>query len=143
MATRALDSATLAFGLVLLNGFFVATEFAIVKVRPTRIEELARKNTVGAHAVRGMLRNLDGNLSAIQLGITIASLGLGWLGEPAFANLLTDRTLMSSNPWLDIGLLIAWGILLGISCLLRPGSLLGDANHRRCSAGHLGRSNPG
>ncbi|WP_428312432.1 hemolysin family protein [Hydrocarboniphaga sp.] len=77
-----------AFVLVLLNGFFVAAEFAIVKLRRSRVEDLA-----SAHGWRGgMLRrvhdNLDAYLSACQLGITLASLGLGWIGEPAFAGLL-------------------------------------------------------
>ncbi len=77
-----------AFLLVLLNGFFVAAEFAIVKLRRTRVEDLA-----SAHGWRGrMLRRvhdqLDAYLSACQLGITLASLGLGWVGEPAFAHLL-------------------------------------------------------
>ena len=78
----------LAFALVALNGFFVATEFAIVKVRPTRIEELIRKHRPGALIVRRVIANLDTYLSATQLGITLASLGLGWIGEPAFARLL-------------------------------------------------------
>src|SRR6478752_2945815 len=78
----------LAFALVALNAFFVATEFAIVKVRPTRIEELIRKHRSGALAVRRLIANLDGYLSATQLGITLASLGLGWIGEPAFARLM-------------------------------------------------------
>ncbi|MDB5969635.1 MAG: hypothetical protein JWQ90_2085 [Hydrocarboniphaga sp.] len=77
-----------AFVLVLLNGFFVAAEFAIVKLRRSRVEDLA-----SAHGWRGgMLRrvhdDLDAYLSACQLGITLASLGLGWIGEPAFAGLL-------------------------------------------------------
>jgi CBS domain containing-hemolysin-like protein len=77
-----------ALGLVALNAFFVATEFAIVKVRPTRIEELIRKQRPGAQAVRRVIGHLDGYLSATQLGITLASLGLGWIGEPAFSRLL-------------------------------------------------------
>jgi CBS domain containing-hemolysin-like protein len=77
-----------ALFLVALNGFFVATEFAIVKVRPTRIEELIQKNRPGAAVARKVIANIDGYLSATQLGITFASLGLGWIGEPAFARLL-------------------------------------------------------
>ena len=77
-----------ALFLVALNGFFVATEFAIVKVRPTRIEELIQKNRPGAQVARKVIANIDGYLSATQLGITFASLGLGWIGEPAFARLL-------------------------------------------------------
>lgn len=78
----------LALVLVLLNGFFVLAEFALVKVRTTRIEELARTGNRRAKLARGMLDELDEFLSATQLGITIASLGLGWVGEPAFTHLL-------------------------------------------------------
>ncbi len=74
-----------ALALVGLNAFFVATEFAIVKVRDTRIEELVAKGVRRAVAARRVLRDLDAYLSATQLGITLASLGLGWIGEPAFA----------------------------------------------------------
>jgi CBS domain containing-hemolysin-like protein len=71
--------------LVLLNGFFVAAEFALVKVRPTQIETLAHEGGRRAGLARHMLRHLDAYLSASQLGITLASLALGWVGEPAFA----------------------------------------------------------
>lgn len=74
--------------LVLLNGFFVAAEFALVKVRPTRIEELVAKGSAPARSTQNAIRHLDAYLSATQLGITLASLGLGWIGEPAFARLL-------------------------------------------------------
>src|SRR5689334_20139420 len=85
-----MDALALAAALVLvgLNAFFVATEFAIVKVRPTRIEELLRKQRSGALVARRMIGQLDAYLSATQLGITLASLGLGWIGEPAFARLM-------------------------------------------------------
>jgi CBS domain containing-hemolysin-like protein len=77
-----------ALTLVGLNAFFVATEFAIVKIRPTRIEELIRKQRPGALTVRRIVGHLDTTLSATQLGITLASLGLGSIGEPAFVRLL-------------------------------------------------------
>jgi CBS domain containing-hemolysin-like protein len=77
-----------ALFLVVLNGFFVAAEFAIVKVRATRIEELAAKNAFGAKKAKEAVQHLDAYLSATQLGITLASLGLGYIGEPAFAHLL-------------------------------------------------------
>jgi len=77
-----------AFALVALNGFFVATEFALVKVRPTRLDELARRGLAGAGRARKLVGRLDESLSATQLGITLASLGLGWIGEPAFAELI-------------------------------------------------------
>lgn len=74
--------------LILLNGFFVLAEFALVKVRATRIEELARAGNRRAAVAREMVAHLDSYLSATQLGITVASLGLGWIGEPAFAGLV-------------------------------------------------------
>lgn len=77
-----------ALFLVFLNGFFVAAEFAIVKVRATRIEELAEKGTFGARKALEAVRQMDAYLSATQLGITLASLGLGYIGEPAFAHLV-------------------------------------------------------
>jgi CBS domain containing-hemolysin-like protein len=77
-----------AFLLVLLNGFFVAAEFAIVKVRSTKIRELAERGDWRAKVTRGVISHLDAYLSACQLGITIASIGLGWIGEPAVADLL-------------------------------------------------------
>ena len=73
--------------LVLLNGFFVNAEFAIVKVRETRIQELIRSGKKRANTVLKLIDNMDEYLSATQLGITLASLGLGWIGEPAFAKL--------------------------------------------------------
>lgn len=79
----------LAAFLVFLNAFFVAAEFAIVKVRSTRIQELVREGVRGSAAVQSAIQNLDAYLSATQLGITLASLGLGWIGEPAFASLVT------------------------------------------------------
>ncbi len=77
-----------ALALVALNAFFVATEFAIVKVRGTRIEELVSNGVARASATQDVIENLNPYLSACQLGITLASLGLGWVGEPAFAHLI-------------------------------------------------------
>jgi len=73
---------------VFLNGFFVLAEFAIVKVRASRLEELARQGNTRARAAKRMVGQLDDYLSATQLGVTVASLGLGWVGEPAFASLV-------------------------------------------------------
>jgi CBS domain containing-hemolysin-like protein len=78
----------LALVFVAANGFFVAAEFAIVKVRPTQLAELAHTGSARARMARRMTKHLDAYLSATQLGITLASLALGWIGEPAFARLL-------------------------------------------------------
>ncbi len=74
--------------LVFLNGFFVATEFALVKVRATQLEPDAARGHKRAGMALHLARHLDAYLSACQLGITLASLGLGWIGEPVFADLL-------------------------------------------------------
>jgi CBS domain containing-hemolysin-like protein len=74
--------------LVLANGFFVATEFALVSVRRTRVQQLAADGNRRARQVLGELTQLDTYIAATQLGITIASLGLGWIGEPAVAQLI-------------------------------------------------------
>jgi CBS domain containing-hemolysin-like protein len=73
--------------LVFLNGFFVASEFSIVKIRGSRIEELVQQGDRRARRARPLIQNMDEYLSATQLGITVASLALGWVGEPAFSSL--------------------------------------------------------
>ncbi|MBC8097406.1 MAG: HlyC/CorC family transporter [Akkermansiaceae bacterium] len=78
--------------LVLLNGFFVAAEFALVKLRDTQLESLVVKGHRRAKVARKILHNLDAALSSTQLGITLASLGLGWIGEPVFVVLLEPVT---------------------------------------------------
>lgn len=75
------------FFLVFMNGFFVAAEFAIVKVRATQIEPLARAGSARAQLAHHVIIHLDAYLSATQLGITLTSLGLGWIGEPFVAHL--------------------------------------------------------
>lgn len=78
----------LVFLLVALNGFFVAAEFALVKIRDSQLEPLIAKGHRRANIARLVISNLDASLSACQLGITLASLALGWVGEPVFAALL-------------------------------------------------------
>ena len=89
--------------LVLLNGFFVAAEFALVRIRETQLDELVAQNRPGARMARHIVQHLNTYLSATQLGITMASLGLGWLGEPVFAALLTpllEAVGMRSPVWI-------------------------------------------
>ncbi|MFD2443017.1 hemolysin family protein [Bacillus sp. CGMCC 1.16607] len=74
--------------LIALTGFFVATEFAIVKIRSTRIDQLVAEGNKNAIAAKTLISNLDEYLSACQLGITITALGLGWLGEETIAHIL-------------------------------------------------------
>ena len=77
-------------GLVAINGFFVAAEFALVAARRSKIDELVSKCDRGAKAVQTALQHLDRYIAATQLGITIASLALGWIGEPALAHLFDE-----------------------------------------------------
>jgi CBS domain containing-hemolysin-like protein len=80
----------LAAALIALNGFFVAAEFAFVKVRATRVQARARRGDNRAVAAGDVLKRLDRYLSVTQVGITLASLGLGWVGEP-----LTERAVVA------------------------------------------------
>ena len=90
MSTVTTDVINIIFAiiLVLINGFFVAAEFALVKIRPSRLDEQVEKNQRFAATARWLAQRMDASLSACQLGITMASLGLGWIGEPAIAHLL-------------------------------------------------------
>ncbi|MBI3194894.1 MAG: HlyC/CorC family transporter, partial [Ignavibacteriae bacterium] len=97
--------------LVLANAFFVAAEFAIVKVRSSQIIERLRKGHKQAELAKHIIDNLDAYLSATQLGITLASLGLGWAGEPLLADMI-------QKPLMSIGIVdekILHGIAFGIS----------------------------
>jgi len=102
-----------AFACVLANGFFVGAEFALAKVRPTALESLARKGDASAVRALGITRNMYAYLSATQLGITLASLGLGWLGEPAMSGILRPplRWIGLSPPTAD-GVAVALGFAL-------------------------------
>jgi CBS domain containing-hemolysin-like protein len=78
----------LALAFILANGVFVAAEFAIVKVRPTQLAELAAEGSSRARMARRITKKLDTYLSATQFGVTLASLALGWIGEPVFERLI-------------------------------------------------------
>ncbi|MGI9519277.1 MAG: CNNM domain-containing protein, partial [Pirellulaceae bacterium] len=78
----------IAIFLVLLNGFFVAAEFALVKVRKGQIDQMIKTKRPFAKTSMWLADRMDQSLSTCQLGITMASLALGWIGEPAFHYLL-------------------------------------------------------
>jgi len=84
--------------IVFINAFFVAAEFAFVKLRDTQLDGLVLSGDARARLARHILRNLTSYLSATQLGITMASLGLGWLAEPVFLSLLAPPL-----QWLGVG----------------------------------------
>ncbi|MDX1661422.1 MAG: hemolysin family protein [Gemmatimonadota bacterium] len=115
--------------LVAANGFFVASEFALVTVRRTRIDELVREGKPIARAVRRALNDIDAYIAATQLGITMASIGLGWIGEPALAALIEPALygvpLIEQLPdWVPIAtshgfaVLIAFTIITGLHIVL-------------------------
>ncbi|MBD0372572.1 MAG: HlyC/CorC family transporter, partial [Pyrinomonadaceae bacterium] len=106
--------------LVAANGFFVASEFALVGVRRSRIEMLAQSGDRRAQRLLGLLNKLNAYISATQLGITLASLALGWIGEPAVAHLL-EGPLEGRIPqvWLDtIAFAIAFSIITFLHIVL-------------------------
>ena len=84
-----ITSLLIAVFLLAANGFYVAAEFALVKSRGFRIDALAAEGRVGAALTQHILKNIEAYLACCQLGITMASLGLGWVGEPTVAALLT------------------------------------------------------
>ena len=85
--------------LLLLNAFFVAAEFSLVAVRRTRLEELQAKKTLGVGSALAAVDRIDDALAATQVGITMASLALGWLGEPAFAFFLRPMFAFLPETW--------------------------------------------
>jgi len=96
--------------LLTLNAYFVLAEFALVKVRASKVELMARKGDSRASAAQGMLQELDVYLSACQLGITMASLGMGWIGEPAVAKLL--------GPWSGGSHAVSFGLAFALITFL-------------------------
>lgn len=105
-----------ALVLVALNGFFVASEFAFVRVRSTSVEQLAAEGRPGSGALQDVMGSLDDYLAATQLGITLASLGLGWIGEPAVAALI-EPALGSVLPQSAVHL-VAFAIGFGVITFL-------------------------
>lgn len=111
-----------ALFLVLLNGFFVAAEFSIVKLRTTQADALASLHGTFGRTLKNVRTNLDAYLSACQLGITLASLGLGWIGEPAVAHLIEGplATLGVESPRLRHGIsfALAFGLITFLHIVL-------------------------
>jgi CBS domain containing-hemolysin-like protein len=109
--------------LVLANGFFVAAEFAIVKVRSSQIEQRMKKGHRRAALAKNIVAHLDAYLSATQLGITLSSLGLGWVGEPLLAEMIRvplgeigivgERTVHALAFGISFGILTFLHIILG------------------------------
>lgn len=110
--------------LVAANGFFVASEFALVTVRRTRIDELVQEGHTLARAVKRALQDIDAYIAAAQLGITMASLGLGWIGEPALAALIEPLlgwlpgTTLATISAHTISIIIAFAIITALHIVL-------------------------
>ena len=124
---------------VVMNAFFVAIEFSLVTVRWTRVEQLVEANLPGAKLVQRAVENLNDSLAASQLGITFASLALGWVGEPAIAH--------SIQPWfegLPWGLSVAFshgaGITVAFLCITYLHIVLGELVPRAIAIQHAERT---
>ena len=109
--------------LVLLNAFFVAAEFSLVAVRRTRVDEMVNHRRVGATAVRRAIEHLDNAIAATQLGITLASLALGWIGEPVVARLLLPvfSFLPETGSWIaahSVATIIAFSVITFLHVIL-------------------------
>lgn len=100
--------------LVLINGFFVLAEFSLVKIRKTRLEELVQQGNARAKLALKVVSSFDTYLGATQLGITLASLALGWLGEPAISSLLKPILInyFPVSEWLITTISIALGFII-------------------------------
>ena len=85
--------------LVALNALFVAAEFSLVSLRKTQVEEMVARGVSGAKSVEKMLGRLDRAIAAVQLGVTLASIGLGWVGEPALAQVMRPWFENLTGPW--------------------------------------------
>jgi len=101
--------------LVLLNAWFVAAEFALVAVRRTRVDEMVKARWVGAAAVKQAITHLDDAIAATQLGITLASLALGWIGEPCLARVIVPALNWLPPEWQFFG---AHGIAVVIAFII-------------------------
>ncbi|WP_251330699.1 hemolysin family protein [Haloplanus pelagicus] len=108
-----LAQVVLALALVVLNGFFVAAEFAFVRIRGTSVDQLVEEGRPGAGTLQEVMVGLDDYLATTQLGITIASLGLGWVGEPAVAALIEPVL----EPILPEGLIHLVAFAIGFSVI--------------------------
>jgi len=100
--------------LIIANGFFVASEFALLKVRPTRLAALARKGSRRAASALAVAERLDLYLGAIQLGVTLSSLALGWVGEPAVAHIIEPGLVRLFGP---AGVATAHGVAAALALL--------------------------
>lgn len=115
--------------LIGLNAFFVAAEFSLVTVRWTRVDKLVEEGRVGAVAVRKTVEKLDDAIAATQLGITFASLALGWIGEPILAHLVEPAFSWLPGIW---GPAASHGLAVGVAFLAITFLRHHDSPRARC-----------
>src|SRR3954471_13768399 len=113
----------LIVALVAANAFFAAAEFALVSVRETRIEQLIRAKRIGARIVQRLHRNLDEVVNGVQLGVTVVSLTLGWIGEPMVAHFVESLQFLQRVPHAmiyahSIAIVVAFGLITGMHVIL-------------------------
>jgi CBS domain containing-hemolysin-like protein len=124
--------------LVIMNAFFVAIEFALVSVRWTRIEQLVEENKPGAKLAAGLVENLNDSLAATQLGITLASLALGWVGEPSIGHALMPFFAGLPIPW-SIAFAHGAAIAVAFLCITYLHMVLGELLPRAIALQHAER----
>jgi CBS domain containing-hemolysin-like protein len=112
MDPSALVAVGLTLALVLANGFFVAAEYAFVRIRKTQLDELAQQGSARARLSASIVGKLDQYISASQLGVTLCSLAIGWIGEPAVARLLGPLFTWLPDPLLEVlSFALAFGVI--------------------------------
>jgi putative hemolysin len=109
--------------LVAANAFFAAAEFALVTVRDTRIQQLIEARRIGARILLRLHRNLDEVVNGVQLGVTVVSLTLGWIGEPMVAHFVESLQFLQRMPHAlvyahTIAIVIAFGLITGMHVIL-------------------------
>ncbi len=115
MTINALIGIVAVFALIAANGFFVAGEFSLVKIRSTRIDQLVEEGSGTARVIQAQIQHLDTYIAATQLGITLASLALGWIGEPSLAYLIEPLFAWIGGPTAEA---FAQGLAIAISFAL-------------------------
>lgn len=126
MDTGSIFGVLAVFALVATNGFFVAAEFALVKVRVTRVEQLVQEGNTIARIVQRQTAHLDAYIAATQLGITLASLALGWVGEPSLAHLIEPLFQWVGNIWAAQGLANSLAIAISFALITGFHIVLGE-----------------
>ncbi len=125
-----------AFVLILTNAFFVAAEFALVTIRKTRVEELVAQGNAAAPTLRRVIQNPDQLIATTQLGITIASLALGWIGEPAVANLIESAFGIVLSPLLSVVTAATISTIIGFTLITFLTVLLGELVPKSIALGY-------